>query len=181
METYISILRGINVGGQKKILMAELRKLYEFLGFEDVMTYLQSGNVIFNTISRNSKTLEEKIEKGILDSFGYEVSTIVRDAAYFKQVIENNPFPDESLKDPVLPYVILLKNKPPDLMIKNIGIPNGENGEFVCLGAEVYLYLPKGYGRSKLNANFFEKKLGIPATARNWKSVNALYKIALGN
>ncbi len=178
MSTYISLLRGINVGGQKKILMADLKALYESLGFKNVRTYVQSGNVIFEAAKMNFPRLEEKIEKGIMKKYGFDVSTIVRDAAYFKRVIDKNPYKAAGAVNPVLPYIMFLKNAPVAAAVKSIDKPKGERGEFTVLGAEIYLLPAEGYGTTKLNNNFFEKKLGIPATARNMKTVNALYNIA---
>ena len=180
MSIYISLLRGINVGGQKKILMADLKALYESAGFKNVTTYVQSGNVVFESPEKSCAELEKKIENAILKKYGFEVSTIIRDTNSFKKVIGNNPYSDISKKDPVLPYVIFLKDLPGSSSIKDIEIPKDEKGEFKIIGSEIYLNPVSSYGRTKLNNVFFEKKLKVSSTARNWKTVMALFKVAAG-
>lgn len=165
MKTYISLLRGINVSGHKKIVMADLKKLYETLDFKNVTTYIQSGNVIFE--SATNKNLEQRIEKAISDTFTFEVPVIITTAAELKKIIENNPFIHEKNIDTEKLHVTFLAKEP------KIGTITAhyEPDSFTIIGKAIYLYCPNGYGRTKLTNTFFEKKLDTQATTRNWKTV----------
>jgi uncharacterized protein (DUF1697 family) len=175
MGTYISMLRGINVGRQKAIKMDALSKMYESLGFKDVRTYIQSGNVIFQC--KNTKTLEltKKIEEEIKKSFGFEIIVLIRTEKKLQETIKNNPF-NKKNHDRI--YVTFLSGIIDKIPIDEINKAKSASEEFLFLGSEVYLYCPDGYGRTKLSNNFFEKKLNLPATTRNWKTVNMMLKIA---
>ena len=164
------MLRGINVSGQKKISMIDLKKLFESLGFKNVRTYIQSGNVIFEDSSRDILKIRNKIEKKIKETFGFEVVIIIRTTKELLKIIENNPFS----KKVEGVYVSFLSNKSGEFDIKEINKFKDKSEEFVIFSKEVYFYCPNGYGRTKLNNNFFEKKLKVSATTRNWKTVNAL-------
>ncbi len=174
MKTYISILRGINVGGHKKILMEDLKKLYESLGFKNVQTYIQSGNVIFGCSDTNILVLVSKIEQEIKKIFAFDVSVLIRTKNEFQKLIDHNPFPK---KDPSKLYVTFLSNTPSQSHIKEINILKDKSEEFVMDDKAIYLFLPNGYGRTKLTNNFFEKILNTSATTRNWNTINELLKI----
>ncbi len=179
--TYISMLRGINVSGQKKIRMTELKSVYESLDLDSAVTYLQSGNVIFDCpeqsiAEQGGAELTSIIEAGIKQFFGYSVSVFVRSRNDFHQVIENSPFTNQGNVDPTKLHVTFLSDEPSESALSRI--PTCAPDEFVVRHKEVYLFCPHGYGRTKLSNNFFEKKLGVSATTRNWKTVNALYEIA---
>jgi uncharacterized protein (DUF1697 family) len=178
MNTFISMLRGINVSGQKKIRMVELRDLYESLNLVDVETYLQSGNVVFDSTEGDASKLAELIEAQIEKAFGYAVPVFIRDADDFQRIIEGNPFLKKRNEDPTKLYVTFLYRSPSESRLNNLAIPNGEAAEFSIGDKEISLFCPNGYGRTKLSKSFFERKLGVPATTRNWKTVNALHKMA---
>ena len=178
MTTYISMLRGINVSGQKLIKMDALRKLYEQLGFQNVTTYVQSGNVIFTDIDPDYKMLENKISVKIEKDFEFYVPVIVLTIDILKQITDNNPFLKDSDKDPTFLYVTFLTSKPDLYDYKQIE-DKKQNGEEIFFSDHaVYLYCPNGYGRTKLNNNFLEAKLKVGATTRNWRTTNELLKIA---
>lgn len=178
MNIYISILRGINVSGQKLIKMDALRRTYEELGFNNVTTYVQSGNVIFSGEEFNDKDLELKLSLQIEKDFGFVVPVIVFGIEKLKKVIEENPFSKDPDKDPSYLHVTFLSSRP-DTFDKNIIDEKKQNGEEVATSNDaVYLYCPNGYGNTKLNNNFLERKLRVSATTRNWKTTNELYKIA---
>jgi uncharacterized protein (DUF1697 family) len=177
MATYISLLRGINVGGQKLVKMESLRKTYESLGFSHVTTYVQSGNVIFTVENDNLEELEYQISRQIAKDFGFEVPVITVDLNTLKQVISENPFSEDPSKDPSFLHVTFLSSKPDnfDSTIEK----NRQNGEaFAFSDKAVYLYCPHGYGKTKLNNNFLEALLKVKATTRNWKTANEIFKIA---
>ena len=178
MTTYISLLRGINVSGQKLIKMDVLRKSYESMGFHNVTTYLQSGNVIFEGNDFEINNLEQKISRQIEKDFGFEVPVIVLTIEKLKQVIENNPFLKDPNKDQSFLHVTFLSSKPEQYDHKTIE-DKKQNGEEISISnTAVYLFCPNGYGRTKLNNNFLEVKIKVGATTRNWKTTNELFKIA---
>jgi uncharacterized protein (DUF1697 family) len=155
--------------------MEALREVYQLLGYDNVRTYVQSGNVIFESEERDQLTLAGKIESEIERAFGYSVPVIVRDTDYFQWIIGSNPYVN---RDPARLYVTFLYHTPPGPALQNLPNPGLDGDEFVAGQQEIYLFCPGGYGRSKLSNTFFEKKLGVLATTRNWNTVNALYTIA---
>jgi uncharacterized protein (DUF1697 family) len=175
MKTYISMLRGINVSGQKQVRMAELKKLYEALEFKNVRTYLQSGNVVFESEEQNPKILADAIEARMEERFFFSVPVLIRTADDFQRILESHPFRNE---EPARVLVTFLYERP-DLS-KLAGLSRYEDpvDSFATGEQEIFLYCPGGYGRTKLSNTFFEKKLGVIATTRNWKTVNALYEMA---
>lgn len=178
MTTYISILRGINVSGQKLIKMDALRKSYESLGFQDVSTYLQSGNVIFTgreaDLIQLAQTISEQIEK----DFGFQVPVIVLSIKKLQQIIDHNPFAKESSKDPTFLHVTFLSS-PADKYDLTVIEERKQSGEEISVTEHaVYLYCPNGYGKTKLNNNFLETKLKVTATTRNWKTTCELLSVA---
>lgn len=179
MTTYISILRGINVSGQKLIKMDALRRSYENMGFQQVTTYVQSGNVIFTANETDVNTLEQKISQQIEKDFGYKVPVIVLTFNKLKQIIGNNPFLKDLNKDQAYLYVTFLSSKPDHYDKKIIEDKKQQEEEIRFSDNAVYLYCPNGYGRTKLNNNFLEAKLKVGATTRNWKTTMELFKIVL--
>jgi len=178
MHTFISMLRGINVSGQKKIRMAELSSLYESLGLARVQTYVQSGNVVFATPEPNGSKLAQLIEAEIEQTFGFAVSVFMRDNHDFQRIIDRNPFLGDRNEDPAKLHVTFLYRRPDESEWRNLSIPDDEADEFSVGEQEIFLFCPNGYGRTKFSNNFFERKLKVPATTRNWKTVTALAKLA---
>lgn len=179
MKTYISILRGINVSGQKLIKMDALKKAYERLGFQNVTTYVQSGNVIFNVSDPEPEQLEQMIYRRIEKVFGFEVPVIVLTAEKLKQIVDNNPFISDPDIDPAFLHVTFLLSKSGKYNSREIEEKKQDGEEISFTNEAVYLYCPNGYGRTKLNNNFLESRLKVIATTRNWKTTNELLKIAL--
>jgi uncharacterized protein (DUF1697 family) len=178
MITYVSMIRGINVGS-KRIKMDDLKEMYKLLGFLEVKTYIQSGNVIFKSPKTDSDDLIKKIKDKILEVFGYDVEIIIRTRTELEKVIENNPFKDDDIEHI---YVTFLSKTPSESdfnilkqdMVEQMKILD----KYSYDNKEIFLYLPEGYGRTKLNNNYFENKLDLSATTRNWKTVNKLLNIA---
>ena len=178
MAIYISILRGINVGGHNKIKMDDLRKLFANAGFGKVQTYIQSGNIIFETKKTTTIFLEKIIADEIKKQFGFNVPVLVIELEELKNVIKNNPFAKDKLKNENYLHVTFLSGKPAKENIAQIIAGNFLPDEFIVINKAVYLHCPNGYGNTKLNNNFFENKLKLTATTRNWKTVNEILKIA---
>lgn len=178
MTTYISILRGINVSGKRLIKMDALRNLFESLGFQNIITYVQSGNVIFTSKESNAHNLELKISQQIEKNFGFDVPVIVLTIDHLKKIIEHNPFSNDSNKDPVFLHVTFLSSQPGHYDLKTIEDKKLNDEEILISNDAVYLYCPNGYGRTKLTNNFIEAKLKTGATTRNWKTTNELLRLA---
>jgi uncharacterized protein (DUF1697 family) len=178
MTTYVSILRGINVSGQKLIKMEALRKTYESLGFSNVKTYIQSGNVIFKGDDFNLKELAQKISQQIEKDYRFEVPVVVLSVEKLKHIISGNPFLRDSNKDQSFMHVTFLSSKPDNYDNKTIEEKKQDREEIAYWDNVIYLYCPNGYGKTKLNNNFLEAKLKVNATTRNWKTTNELYRIA---
>jgi uncharacterized protein (DUF1697 family) len=171
---YISLLRGVNVGG-RKILMKEVNQLYESLNFKQVKSYIQSGNIIFESSNYVIEELEEEIEGKLYENYGIHIPIFIRTLDEFEKIIDNNPFPDENLKNV---YITFLKDIPENLPVNLIKDKKDVFDKFLISEREIYLFLQQGYGRTKLSNNFFENKLKLPATTRNWRTVTRLYKLA---
>ncbi len=175
MHTFIALLRGINVSGQKLIKMADLRISLEKAGFKGAKTYIQSGNIVLQTPEADPKVVELQIKTLIQKDFGFEVPTIVVTADYLQESIDQNPFPNEDLKKV---YLVLLHETPTQdrIDILNQFPLNGE--QFVLDGKRIYIFSPMGAGKSRLTNNLFESKLKVAATTRNWNTTNKLIAMA---
>jgi uncharacterized protein (DUF1697 family) len=178
MAPFISMLRGINVGGQNKIKMPELKALYESLGLAGVATYVQSGNVVFDSDATDAAQVAQMIETGINRALGLSVQVLIRDAGRFRQIIAANPFLTRRNEDPTKLHVTFLAATPSTEAITALGSTRDHAGEFIPAGREIYLFCPNGYGKTKFSNTFFEKKLDMAATTRNWNTVTALYRLA---
>ena len=176
MQTLISLFRGINVSGKNLIKMDALKKSYENLGFHNVTTYVQSGNIVFFANDEKVEALEQKIKKQIELDYDLEVPVLVLFIEKLKQIIDNNPFVKD--KDIAFLYVTFLSLKPKIIDFKAIEDKKQNGEEIYFLENVVYLYCPNGYGKTKLTNNFLESKLKVCATTRNWKTINELVKIA---
>lgn len=174
MKTYISILRGINVGGYKSLKMDDLKKLYSDLDFKNVRTYIQSGNAIFQYYETEKQELEEKITDQIQKKFGFDVPVIVLDKEELKEIINNNPFEKDQSKDIAFQSIIFLSATPQRYSIEAIRLKQMQSEEFEITEKAIYLYCPKGFATTKLTNTFFEKQLNVKATTRNWKTSNKL-------
>lgn len=176
---YISILRGINVSGQKRIKMSDLKLLYEELGFNNVVTYIQSGNVVFDASGDNKSSIKTLIEDAIEKQYKFHVPVQIRTNMEFENIINNNPFDSVDLaEDGTKVLITFLGDIPDKVKISNIMAYVVLPEMLVVKGTEVYLYCPNGYGKSKLSNTFLENKLGVVATTRNWKSVNKIYELS---
>jgi uncharacterized protein (DUF1697 family) len=178
MPTHIAMLRGINVSGQKLIKMEALRASFEALGFSDVQTYIQSGNVVFKTAKISEASLVKKIAQKILEDFGFSVSILIRTPAELQDLIERNPFSKQAEAGDAPLYVTFLSG-PPAKGAEDLLKPYATASEqFVVSGREIYLLYPKGYGQTKLSNAVIEKKLSTQATTRNWRTINTLFEMS---
>jgi uncharacterized protein (DUF1697 family) len=173
LPTYIALLRGVNVGTGRKVPMNELRALFDSLGHTDVRTYIQSGNVVFTAKDAAPARVRSAIEQGITRDFGLDVAVLLRKRTDLAKVLERNPFGAEA-------YITFLDDLPDRKRVAALDPAPYSPDEFVVHGREVFVRCPNGYGRTKINNTFFERKLVTRATTRNWKTVTTLHDWAAG-
>ncbi|MBV8981715.1 MAG: DUF1697 domain-containing protein [Acidimicrobiia bacterium] len=178
MSTYVALLRGINLGSHNKVPMPALRTLVESLGYDDVSTYIQSGNVVLTT-SQSASAVGDKISKAIAKEFGFDVPVLVRNRSQLQKIVDGNPFAAKA-KDAGHLHVVFLAAKPPAAKVKKLTGADWGDDEVAVTGKEAYLHLPNGYGRANLNNMVVEKNLGVGATARNWRTTTKLLDLAGG-
>jgi len=179
MQTYISVLRGINVSGRNMIKMDALRNMFEQMRFKHVKTYIQSGNVVFQTKKVSNQKLEQLITEKIVDCFSFDVPVLVKELSEIEEVLSNNPFILRQ-EDPAKLHVTFLSDFPEQERVAKITSGQYASDEFIIKGKDVYVYCPDGYGNTKLSNNFFESKLKVTATTRNWKTVTELAILGKG-
>jgi uncharacterized protein (DUF1697 family) len=175
------MIRGINVGGRRPIRMDELRALYEGLGYSRILTYLQSGNVIFASAEGDGANHASAIEGGLREACGLEVDVAVTASQMMAAAVRANPLLGRRGVDPKFLHATFLVRPSGKPSLKGVQIPLGPGEEAVLVGSVVYLYCPNGYGSTKINNAFFERRLSARATTRSWKTVTALEKLARGD
>lgn len=174
MKTYIALLRGINVGGHKKFPKADQLKMLEDLGVLNPQVYLHTGNWIFNS-SENSEVLSLKISEAIQEKYSWEVPVLVFKASEIKQILNNCPF-QKDIKEKS--YFTLLAKTPKSDKIKNLLEYTYPDEEFHIINRCVYFYPVHGAGRAKMSNNFFENKLKVTATSRNFKTMTKIVEFS---
>jgi uncharacterized protein (DUF1697 family) len=179
MPVYVAMLRGINVGGHKKIKMDRLRASFEGLGFRQVKSYIQSGNVIFTAGKTSSPSLAKKIEERIVSDFGFSASVMVRTGEELRKTIDVNPFLKQRGVDLEKLHVTFLADTPPASGLKKLAEFTIAPDQSRCIGKEIFLYLPNGFSASSLFRVPWEKGLIVATTTRNWKTVNAIHQMCL--
>lgn len=160
--------------------MPALKALYESIGFTNVITYIQSGNVLFNAKGNpTTETIINKIETAISKQFGFAVPVLIRTTKELESIQKNNPYLTQKDVDITKLHVTFLAKKPDTIALEKLATINYAPDTFILEGKELFLYCPSGYGNTKLNNNFFENKLKMTATTRNWKTVGALAALAM--
>ncbi len=175
MKKYISIIRGINVGGKRIIKMDALKKLFAELGCINIQTYIQSGNIIYQS---KKIVKESKISKAIQSKFGFEVPVINLTSTELESVIALNPFLKDKKKDPSHFHITFLSDQP---LPEKIELLKSQKEELYCINKAVYLYCPNRYSNSKLTNTFIENKLGVTTTTRNWNTCVKLNEMSNSN
>ncbi|MCY4018312.1 MAG: DUF1697 domain-containing protein [Chloroflexi bacterium] len=177
MPVLISFLRGINVGGHKKIKMADLRGLYTSLGLRDARTILQSGNAVFQTEETDLALVQAKIEEGIRDQFGFDVSVMLRGTADFRSIFDRHPFTVEQGSETKKMVVVFLTSCPSLADVDKLRASNPGREFIHADGSELFVFYTDGQARSKLDNNRIERALGLGSTARNWNTCQRLLKL----
>ena len=171
MNQKIALLRGINVGGKRKIRMADLRQLCTTLGYSNVQTYIQSGNIIFHTTENNNTDLQSQLSSAIDKQYGFQVPTIVLDAETFTDILSNNPFITDNDINSL--HVTFLDQAIPEEQTTALHLQNYPD-QIACSTNLVYLKCTKKYHQTKYSNQYFEKQLNCQATTRNWKTIQAI-------
>ena len=180
MTTFVSLFRGINVGGHQTIGMDELKDLHLSLGLKDIVTYIRTGNVIFTSDEADLAQLTKQIENGFAQKFGFHVNVMVRTSAELQEIIANNPFQNQPLKESKWVVVLFLSSRPERTALEELQRTYFGPEELCLIGQELYIYYPNGIGRSKLTNTLIEKKLKTSGTGRNWNTVLQLQKLMQG-
>lgn len=178
MFVYVALLRGINVSGQKLIKMEHLREIFESMRFRHVRTYIQSGNVLFESDELDAVLLKNKIEDMLRSALGYDVPVILRTKQELEDVVNSNPFQENDLASEGKLYVTFLSEKPTAAAVEHMMTFNSEVDEFQIVGREVYILCRQQYGKSLYSNNFMEKKLKLTATSRNWETTKKLVQLS---
>ena len=165
--------------GHNSLKMTELASLYRDLGFIDPETYIQSGNVIFAADKKiKVQDIARSVEAAIHKEFGYDIPVMIRTITEMGSILSSNPFLTEVNFDPAKMAVIFLHETPSESQIEKVADVDYPPDKFRIIGNEIYTYCPDGFGRTKIYTNFFEKKMKVTGTARNWKTITALLNLA---
>lgn len=178
MKTYIAFLRGINVSGHKLIKMEELRNAISSLGFQNVISYIQSGNLVFNAKNENADSIKEKLNVLIKNKFSFDVPIIVKDLSELKAIVFNNPFLNIQGIDNTAIYFTFFATNPKIIDYESIQNQIIAPDQAQLLDNVLYLYCPNKYSNTVFTNNFLEKKLKTTATSRNLKTITELLKLA---
>jgi uncharacterized protein (DUF1697 family) len=175
-SSLIALLRGINVGGNRKLPMAELRSICTDLGWTDVQSYIQSGNLIFRSSAEPAR-LETDLEKAIEHRFGFSVAVLVRAGEELPGYVAGNPFPDESERQPNRVMLALSKRPPNAGAVDELERRATAGERVVQVGDAIWIHYPGGSGPSKLSPGLLDRVTGSPVTTRNWRTVLKLQEM----
>jgi uncharacterized protein (DUF1697 family) len=176
MAVLVGLLRGINLGARNRLGMAELRAVVEGLGYESPRTLLQSGNVVFGSPD-SPDTTAKRIQDALARDAGLDVPVLVRTRAEMARIVKRNPLAEHAT-DPKFHHVMFLSGKADPAAVREIDAARYAPELFAAHGREVYVWMPGGTQASKLGHGFWEKRLGLAATARNWNTVTKLLEMA---
>jgi uncharacterized protein (DUF1697 family) len=172
MKTYVALFRGINVGGNNRLPMKELKVVLEKSGCQDVRTYIQSGNVILNSSIGDAAKLAKQLSAAVSKSHGFEPRVMVLSREGLERAANDNPFAG-AVENPASLHLFFLDGPPPKPDLNTLEALKAKTEAFALKGAVFYLHTPDGFGRSKL-ATRIERSLGVQGTARNWRTVTTL-------
>jgi len=176
--SFISILRGINVSGKNILKMDALKQMLSTLKMENVRTYIQSGNIVFDYPKTDTAAISEMLRSNINKHFGLDIPVITLQKDEWEQIILANPFAKDKSKNLDFLHVSFLSETPHPDYIELLKKVDANADECIVIGKAAYLYCPGGYGKTKLSNNFLEKKFKVATTTRNWKTVNILLEMA---
>jgi len=178
LDTYITMLRGISMTGHNTLKMTRLADLFRQLGYTDAETYIQSGNIVFSCQNSSIDDVSSEIRKAILSEFSLDIAVITRTPDEMQKIILANPFLEEPNFDHSKMAVLFLELQPSEEQILKVAGIDYPPDKFRINGREIYIYCPNGFGKTKLYTNFFEAKMKVTGTARNWRTINKLMEMA---
>lgn len=174
---HVALLRGINLGGNNRLAMRDLVALFSTAGCTDVMTYIQSGNVVFRAPAAVTAALAGAIQTGIEREFGLRVPVVLRSADELERVVRDNPFLGRDADTDAL-HVMFLAAAPAPAAVASLDPQRSPGDEFAVVGREVYLRCPRGLAGTKLGNDYFDRRLATISTGRNWRTVLKLVEMA---
>jgi uncharacterized protein (DUF1697 family) len=175
MRTYVALFRGINVGGHNRLPMKDLTAALESVGALDIATYIQSGNAVFRCEETDASSLSDAIKVAIEGRHGFGPRVLVLESEEIERVVGSNLFP-EAESEPKTLHAYFLASSPEHPDLDGLEEIKGDRERFVLSDGVFYLHAPDGIGRSKLAANA-EKLLGVPTTARNWRTISKVMEL----
>jgi uncharacterized protein (DUF1697 family) len=170
---YVALLRSVNVAGHGRLAMDELRASFDALGYTDVATYIQTGNVLFSAGSKGETGLVTAIEQRLADDFGDSPAVLIRSVAELRRIGGSSPFAKKGA-DPGRHHVTFLAQLPSKAVLEALSLPKSGRDELVVDGKEIYVHTPDGYAHTKYTGTFLERRLGVVSTTRNWNTVTKL-------
>ncbi len=179
MGRHVALLRSVNVAGHGRITMDELRASFERMGFGNVTTYIQTGNVVFTTNKRSEAAIVAAIEERLAHDLGTSPAVIMRSAADLERVGSRSPYARAGV-DPSRHHVTFLATTPAPALVGALDLPASGRDELVVDGREVFVHTPDGYGSTKYTGTLIERRLGVLSTTRNWNTVSKLSALAGG-
>ena len=177
MARYVALLRSVNIGGYGRMAMNDLRQTFGSLGYDDVVTYIQSGNVLFSAPSKSEDAIVEAVEHRIAHDFGDSPAVLLRTVAELRRVGSKSPYAKKGA-DPARHHVTFLDEAPSKATLKALELPPSGKDELIVDGREVYVYTPDGYAGTKYTGTLLERRLGVVSTTRNWNTVTKLCELA---
>jgi uncharacterized protein (DUF1697 family) len=175
-ETHVALMRGINVGGKNKLPMKDLAALFEEVGCRQVLTYIQSGNVVFDADTTTAERSRTHVPELLAERFGYRVPVVLRTARELRAAAARHPFLDEA-DDAKHLHVGFLADAPSAEAVETLDPARSAGDSFAVLGREVFLHVPGGMARTKLTTDYFDRRLGTVMTVRNWRTVTTLIEM----
>lgn len=179
MATHVALLRGINVGGKNILPMKDLAEIFLKAGCTEVRTFIQSGNVLFNAPAKVAKQIARTMPEQIEKRFGHRPPFVIRTAEQLAVAAANNPFLQGGAAEDKV-HVMFLADAPDAARVKGLDPARSSPDAFAVRGADIYLFLPNGGGRSKLTNAYFDSKLATVSTIRNWRTVTTLLEMMKG-
>jgi uncharacterized protein (DUF1697 family) len=177
MAVFLALLRAVNVSNTQ-LRMADLREVLVGLGLTNVRSLLQSGNLVFSAAATGGTEIERWLEATLEKELGVRTDLFVRSPKEWGSIIDDNPFPDEAVRDPAHLVVVFLKDRPSVRALQSLQDALQGPERIHPAGREVYIVYPNGIGRSKLTGGLIERKLGTRGTARNWNTIQKMFALA---
>ncbi|HLT20576.1 MAG TPA: DUF1697 domain-containing protein [Thermomicrobiales bacterium] len=176
MTSYVAFLRGVNLGAKNKVPMKELRAVLDDMGYQNVRTYIQSGNILFEADDFVEARVAQEMQAAIEAHFGVVSPVVLRSAAELAAVAAANPF-DVAAIEPAKLHVMLLNREPAQEDVARLDPDRSPGDSYVVKNREIYVHFPNGAGRSRLGVDYFDRVLGVTATARNWNTITKLLEM----